>query len=320
MGKYDKFKKLVLPLSIVKNTVTTSLPGLTGRVTVASPGNEGIDLAEWFQERLDDDTIIIDASSIANLSEVITLTGLPGGSTTLGTFTGSIITNNTTIVNALQELETYIEGIGTGAAGIYGGSDTVPTSVVATLTDSITFTTDNVSGYFFVNIGDLSGSNLNITNTQARLRFYDLGSNNEVIASSTGISLSTFGGDGVTITGRDARYQADYSGTYTNRSLVDKEYVDGLLASGLPSGTISDILVHDGTGFVVASPMEETISGITGSTVTLAASPLSYTKFELFRNGQRLIVTDDYTRSGATITIIGLPLISTDKITATYYI
>lgn len=320
MGKYDKFKKLVLPLSIVKNTVTTSLPGLTGRVTVASPGNEGIDIAEWFQERLDDDTIIIDASSIANLSEVITLTGLPGGSTTLGTFTGSIISNNTTIVNALQELETYIENIGTGSAGIYGGSDTVPTTVVATLTDSITFTTDNVSGYFFANIGDLSGSNLNITATQARLRFYDLGGNNEVIANGNGISLNTFGGDGVTITGRDARYNANYAGTYTLRSLVDKEYVDGLLASGLPSGTIGDILVHDGTSFVVASPMEETISGITGTTVTLASSPLSYTKFELFRNGQRLIVTDDYTRSGATITIVGTSLISTDKITATYYI
>lgn len=320
MAKYDKYKRLVIPANIVKPAVTSSVGRTGARITVAGQGNEGIDIAEWFQERLDDSTIIIDASSIANLSEVITLTGLPGGSINLGTFTGSIITNNTTIVNALQELETYIESIGTGSAGIYGGSDIVPTTVVATLTDSITFTTDNVSGYFFANIGDLSGSNLNITNTQARLRFYDLGGNNEVIASSTGISLNTFGGDGITIAGRDARYLADYSGIYTLRSLVDKEYVDNLLASGLPSGTLGDILVHNGTGFVVASPVEETLSGITGSTVTIASTPLSYTKFELFKNGQRLITTDDYTRSGVTITIVGSPLISTDKITATYYI
>ncbi|MEQ9278627.1 MAG: hypothetical protein RLN83_03955, partial [Balneola sp.] len=44
------------------------------------------------------------------------LTGLPAGTTDLGTFTGTTITDNITIKPALQELETAIEGVGTPAA------------------------------------------------------------------------------------------------------------------------------------------------------------------------------------------------------------
>jgi hypothetical protein len=46
------------------------------------------------------------------------------------------------------------------------------------------------------------------------------------------LNLITGTSHNVVITGRDARYTADYSATYTDRSLVDKQYVDSL-ASGL---------------------------------------------------------------------------------------
>ena len=124
MAIYDDYKQLILPLNIAKNRITTALGGRGSTIT-AGPGNEGIDVAIWFQERIDDGTIVIDNSSL------ITLTGLPGGSTDLGTFTGSIISDNTTIVNAFQELETYIESLGAGN-GIYGGSGNIADNTVAT--------------------------------------------------------------------------------------------------------------------------------------------------------------------------------------------
>jgi hypothetical protein len=46
------------------------------------------------------------------------------------------------------------------------------------------------------------------------------------------LNLTTGTSNNVIVTGRDARYAADYSTTYTDRSLVDKAYVDSL-ASGL---------------------------------------------------------------------------------------
>lgn len=376
MAQYDKYKTLVIPANIAKTVATSSLPKLGKIQTYGGPGNEGINLGIWFQERIEDSTIVL-----PDITLLVTLTGLTAGSTNLGTFSGSILSDNLTIVQAFQELETYLgAGVvtaspisGTGLAGnpitiatgaittthianntilfsdlaqngatlgqvptwngsawvattpsgsgsgdgIYGGSGTVPTTVVATLTDNLTFTTDNASGYFYANVSDLAGSNLLLNFTQGRLRFFDVAGNSEVITNSSGISLTTPTSSRVTITGADVRYAANYVGTYSNRSLVDKEYVDGRFSStGASTGSI---LVHNGTGYVSVSPIVETQTGVTGTSITLAATPLSYTSFTLYRNGQYQIVTDDYTLAGNALSLT-TALVSTDKITAIYYI
>ena len=98
--------------------------------------------------------------------------------------------------------------------------------------------------------------------------------------------------------------------------------VPGWAASGaasLPAGSSGDILVHNGTSYISASPITETQTGITGTTITLATAPLSFTQFTLYRNGVYQIITDDYTRVGTSVTV-SPALISSDKITAIYYI
>lgn len=89
--------------------------------------------------------------------------------------------------------------------------------------------------------------------------------------------------------------------------------------AGLPAGTSGDLLVHNGSAYVSVSPLTETQTGVTGSTSSLASTPLAYTSFTLYRNGLYQVITDDFTRSGLTVTWV-LPLVSTDKITAIYYI
>jgi hypothetical protein len=90
-------------------------------------------------------------------------------------------------------------------------------------------------------------------------------------------------------------------------------------SAGLPAGSTGDILVHNGSSYVSVSPITETQSGITGSTMSLATTPLAYTLFTLYRNGIYQVVTDDFTLSGMTITWV-TALVSSDKITAIYYI
>jgi len=46
---------------------------------------------------------------LGNVNDLVTLTGVSGGSTNLGAFTGSIIQNSRTIKAALQDIETYVE-------------------------------------------------------------------------------------------------------------------------------------------------------------------------------------------------------------------
>jgi len=319
MGQYDKFKKLILPLNIVKNQLTSSIAGHGKTITVAGKGNEGIDLGVWFQERLEDESIVINTTNVTNLTELITLTGLPSGSTTLGSFTGSIISDNSTILQALQQLETYIESLvlGGGGNGLYGGSGVIPSSVTATMTDTVLFNTTNSSGAFVANVGNLTGSSLLVSATQGRLRFYDVGSTNEIIVNNSGININTLTPDRLTITGLDARYAADYSASFSARSLVDKQYVDNLL--NITGASLGDVLVFNGTSYAALSPITETQSGITGNTVTLAVTPISYAQIMIFRNGVYQIQTDDYSRSGSTLTFVN-SLVATDKVTAIYYI
>lgn len=77
--------------------------------------------------------------------------------------------------------------------------------------------------------------------------------------------------------------------------------------------------MNDGTNYVSVSPIVETRTGLTGSSVTLGSTPLTYTSFTLYRNGQYQVVTDDYTLAGNALSLT-TALVSTDKITAIYYI
>jgi hypothetical protein len=68
--------------------------------------------ADNVQEALDEIDSTQDAV-VADVADLVTLSGRPANSTNLGTFTGATITDNSTVKTALQELETALEGIPT---------------------------------------------------------------------------------------------------------------------------------------------------------------------------------------------------------------
>lgn len=150
MGKYEKYKHLILPANIVKTQVTSSVLGVGKKGLLLLEWVTGIDLGEWFQEQIDNGDIVITvpgtgtdlsflrtstdvtiysstgtditiqgagstlagfmtASDKINLTGLLALDGVANGATNLGTFTGTIISDNNTIKGALQELETAIQ-------------------------------------------------------------------------------------------------------------------------------------------------------------------------------------------------------------------
>lgn len=210
MGKYDEFKMLTLPLSVVKKFFTTTLK--SGRQAVGASGNEGIILSEWIQERIDDgtidpnttpisgtdltntlssttvtllsstglDTILPAASTLlagvmtaqdkTNLASSTTVIGVSGGSN-LGTFTGTIISDNTDIKNALQQLETQLQAIPSISLGtisslsspltVINGANAVIGTGVDLSFDSTLLNLSNIGGNLNVNQISSSGATTN---------------------------------------------------------------------------------------------------------------------------------------------------------------
>lgn len=98
----------------------------------------------------------------------------------------------------------------------------------------------------------------------------------------------TIDANGFLISGNIAEYDADYSASYTNRSLVDKEYVDGL-------SSIFTIELMDYLSVDFYTPFDLQIDTITDlvntPTTTLAVNDVSYTLGTSITIGSKLTVT-----------------------------
>lgn len=90
-------------------------------------------------------------------------------------------------------------------------------------------------------------------------------------------------------------------------------------SGSLPGGSEGDLLMYAGGNWDSVTLTKEKQTGITGTAVTLAVAPITGAPFILFRNGVYQDDTDDYSVSGTSLTMV-TALISTDKITAIYYI
>jgi hypothetical protein len=80
------------------------------------------------------------------------------------------------------------------------------------------------------------------------------GTGSEQIRLEDGINISTSSGNSVTITGESIKYAADYRSTYTDRSLVDKEYVSGMYSDS------SSVVIDDSGTVSVRSPKSDQLN------------------------------------------------------------
>jgi hypothetical protein len=91
-----------------------------------------------------------------NVDALITLSGMPEESTSLGTFTGDTISDSATVKSALQELETAIEGLAStdlsDSADLVRSGDNINTLVGSTGADG------EPTNYLFLVVDQLDGS------------------------------------------------------------------------------------------------------------------------------------------------------------------
>lgn len=132
-----------------------------------------------------------------------------------------------------------------GGNGIYGGSGTVPGVTVATIDNSLLFSSQEAQNQFAVSMtNSLStfGSSMITKADSLALRYFDVASDSRVTVNSNGVLLRTQTPDRVIIQGADARYQADYRSTYGDRSLIDKKFADDTYArNGMNIGSGSGV-------------------------------------------------------------------------------
>ena len=172
-------------------------------------------------------------------------------------------------VNADNELFYYTGaawvqvGGSTGSGGIYAGSGTTGAAYTTATIDSIMrFYGDEAADRFIAVVGAGSDqSSVTIVDTAAYLLYDEPDGSNLVEANNEGILLSTNTNDRTTITGKDARYSADYSATYSARSLIDKGYADATYSAAADiSGGADEVAVFSSASELTSYP-EMTFDG-----------------------------------------------------------
>jgi len=111
------------PNPSIANSVVTSTHIVDGTIVAADLANSGVTAGTYNNVVVNAQGLITSASNIAylvaaditDLAPLRTLTGTSTGAVNLGTFPGTVISDNTTIKGALTELETALATAATGA-------------------------------------------------------------------------------------------------------------------------------------------------------------------------------------------------------------
>lgn len=255
---------------------------------------------------------VMSSSDKTNLASLITLTGVPANSTNLGSFTGPLIPPNSTIKQAFQALSDAFSLTADGN-GIYSGSGVIPPHTHATVTTNSAFVINYANNNAALTIADsASSSTLLSKNNSNFIQVSNVGTTITGFSSSLNfnaaevIAIAPAGG---------IKYNANYHTTYTNRSLVDKEYVDNK-SLPIPNGPGS-VLYSNGTNWQQAYPIRYDINS-NSSVVTLPHIPVTLLPVEVYVNGVLKRPVDDYTILSNQVSFT-IPIIIDDNITFKYY-
>jgi hypothetical protein len=169
------------------------------------------------------------STQTTRVNSLVTLSGVANNSTSLGTFTGTIISDNSTIKTALQELESYsatTSGTVTSVAALtLGTTGTDLSSSVATATSTPVITL-NVPSASAVNRGALAAADFVIFNSKQA-------------ALVSGTNLKTVNGSSLLGSGDLGIITGIYGGTGVNNGASTITLAGNLVTSGANSLTLT---------------------------------------------------------------------------------
>jgi len=230
------------------------------------------------------------------VDHLITLSGVAEGSDDLGTFTGTTITDSSTVKTALQELETAVEAAGSVLSGgdgidITGSTVAVDLTAVTTNYASLVMTGGFLAGTW-VRLSELSVSStpngttgLSVSASGGYYAFYKSGSVDELLIYSTGASsyywIDKSGADFSSLSGGDSiaatytPFAAGFGTTEYENSLEQPTSGQTALSSTASygtSGTLPHLAFTSGELHVTTSNDQTTAFGDSPNTIPLVSS------------------------------------------------
>lgn len=310
-----KIKKVVLPLTAFREKRTTQF---SENQVVGGLGNEGLDLAEWIQDRIDDGTIEFTATSVGtDLGNQVDVNGRLIVTSSTGidvTMTRATITNDGVMSKSDKiNLEALIT-----LSGLSGGSEDLDTFTGTIIPDNSTIKEALQS--LETAVGSITGATTgNLTSATSAISI--TGGVNAVIGSGTQltlnpslINLSSLGGDlllnqidtaGATL-GQLVRFDG------TNVSYWTPDYTN------IAAGAVGDTLYYNGTAWVPTKQRKFVQVINSGNTITIPHTPISTLIIDVFINGILQEEGVDYTQSGNLFTF-AIVFNSNNKVTIKYY-
>jgi hypothetical protein len=223
-------------LAVDYATVATTLKGVTATTGLTNSGN----------------TLLVDYTTVASGLKSNGLVA-SAGKLSVGAGAGITVNTNDVAVN-YSAVATQLAG-----NGLVPNSTTIDVNAgngIQVLSDAVALNIANYSVASTIGLTTTGSNNLSFTSGAALNA-----------TAATNINLTPGGSNNVLIT-RDARYVADYSSSYTDRSLVDKQYVDSL-ASGLdPKASVKHATNKVLTGLTYTTTSQGTFTK--GSAITMA--------------------------------------------------
>lgn len=245
---------------------STNLTATQGTSTTTLHSSSGTDVVILAAD--DTRSGVMSATQADHLANLVTLTGVTGGDADLGTFTGTTISDSSTIKAALQEIEIALEAV-------TGESSQDAVGNILTDTSTIDFTYDDGTPQITADVKDSSI-------TYAKIQ--DVSTNNRLLGRSTtgaGIVEEITIGSGLTLSSGTLSASGG-SGTVTSVAITTPGF---LSVSGSPittSGTLALTLANQNVGTVFAGPTSGTSAPTFRLLVASDIPPLTASKISDF--------------------------------------
>ena len=247
MGKYDKYTQVVLPLNTVKTNLTSALSKIGSIPTMAGPGNEGIELIEFIQEKINDGSIDLGGF-------------VPSVSTNLS------FTNNATTVTVESDTGTdaIIPSVTTTLAGVMSATDKINLESLITLS-GVSPGSLHLGTFFGSIIPDNSNIKDAIQALETQLELLPSFSTGDLLSTTTAISitngLSSVINGNVELTLNPANILLQTLGGNLTLRQID-----------VSTANIGDVIQYDGLNFISAPyvpaiPDHNDLGNIQGGTV-----------------------------------------------------